>query len=222
MGMAPRIMARGAEGVLTRDRFLGLECVVKNRVRKGYRESELDAKLRTTRTRVEARLLHEAKRAGVRCPVVFSVSGSELIISFVKGKPLRELLEEKLECAAYLRESGEALARLHSAGIIHGDYTTANIIISQDKVWVIDFGLGEFTNDLEEKAVDVLLMKRSLSKEDYEHFLEGYRAYADSEKVLERLREIELRGRYVVRTMCCDFRRTSRGSTGARDGLRTG
>jgi len=44
-------------------------------------------------------------------------------------------------------------------------------------------------------------MKRSLGRNEYAHFLKGYETYADSKAVLERLKEVEMRGRYVVRKM---------------------
>ena len=126
-------IARGAEGVLTRERFLGSDAVVKDRVRKGYREPHLDKKLRTGRTRVEARLLHEAKKAGVNCPVVYSVSGSELIVSFIDGELLRGLLARKAAGAAkMLKLTGEELGKLHSVDVVHGDFTTANVMAAKE------------------------------------------------------------------------------------------
>lgn len=181
--------------------LLGKTVVLKERVRKGYRVPQLDERLRRLRTRNEAKLLHEAKRAGVLCPVVYSVSNYELITSFLEGELLLDALRRG-DGGAVLRATGEALARLHSAGIVHGDFTTANVMVGEGKAWVIDFGLGEFSDALEEKAIDVLLMKRSLGDaRRYGEFLKGYRAYEKSAAVLEKLKEIERRGRYVVRAM---------------------
>lgn len=196
------MVARGAEAVLSRKKFLGFDAVVKDRVPKAYREKELDLRLRKTRTRIEARLLHEAKNAGVLCPVVYSVSGSELVVSFVEGESLRSELSRKAkEAPSFLRGAGKSLAKLHSAGIVHGDFTTANVIVSGKKAWVIDFGLGGFSKELEERAIDVLLMKRSLKPAEFRHFLDGYRSFPGSAKVLGKLKEIESRGRYVVNRM---------------------
>lgn len=195
------LIARGAEAVLRRSMLLGKTVVLKERVRKGYRVPQLDERLRRLRTRNEAKLLHEAKRAGVLCPVVYSVSNYELITSFLEGELLLDALRRG-DGGAVLRATGEALARLHSAGIVHGDFTTANVMVGEGKAWVIDFGLGEFSDALEEKAIDVLLMKRSLGDaRRYGEFLKGYRAYEKSAAVLEKLKEIERRGRYVVRAM---------------------
>ena len=191
-------IARGAEAVVREGKLLGMPVVVKERVRKGYRVPQLDERLRRLRTRGEARLLHEAKKAGVLCPVVYSVSDYELIMSRIEGKLLLEMAAD----GRLLRKTGEALAKLHGAGIAHGDFTTANVMVKRGSVWIIDFGLGGFSDALEEKAIDVLLMKRSLGDaKGYGVFLQGYRAYGDSAAVLEKLKEIEMRGRYVVRAM---------------------
>jgi len=195
-------IARGAEGVLTREDFLGMRAVVKDRVRKGYREPHLDEKLRAVRTRNEAKLLHEAKKAGVNCPVVYSVSGSELIVSFIDGELLRSMLRRKAAgVEKQLKLTGGELGKLHSVDVVHGDFTTANVMVAKGIPWIIDFGLGGFAKDLEEKAVDVLLMKRSLTSSEYKEFLKGYSPYKEAKKVLGRLEEIEQRGRYVVRRM---------------------
>jgi len=199
------IIAKGAEGEIRAADYLGLPAVVKDRVRKGYREPALDERLRKTRTKTEARLLHEAKTSGVLCPVVYSVSESTLTVSRIEGDTLRALLEsETKEVSAFVTQAGETLARLHSAGIAHGDYTPANLIVSNGKAWVIDFGLGSFTKEMEERAIDVLLMKRSLGKKEFEAFIAGYcgfSGYSDAEKTLKRLEEVEERGRYVVKKM---------------------
>ena len=58
----------------------------------------------------------------------------------------------------------EMLAALHKADIIHGDYTPANLILESGgrRMFVIDFGLGFISNDIEDKAVDVFTMMRAI------------------------------------------------------------
>ncbi|MEM3555795.1 MAG: KEOPS complex kinase/ATPase Bud32 [Candidatus Micrarchaeia archaeon] len=193
-------LARGAEAELYVEKFLSRRVVAKRRVEKKYRIKEMDVRLRKSRTRGEAYLLHAAKEVGVNCPVVFEVKEFEIKLELIDGVLLREFIEKKKKVGEVLREVGRGLAKLHSAGIVHGDFTTANVMVGK-RVVFIDFGLGGFTDNLEEKAVDVLLMKRSLGDEKrYKCFLMGYREYAEFEKVLEKLEEIERRGRYVVRS----------------------
>ena len=94
------------------------------------------------------------------------------------------------------------LGRLHDSGIAHGDYTPANIIVGKDGPHVIDFGLSELTYSVEEDALDVLLMKRSIAKTSYLGFIEGYRrSNPKAVEVLKRLVVVERRGRYQTRTL---------------------
>ncbi len=102
--------------------------------------------------------------------------------------------------AGEAREAGALLARLHEADIIHGDYTPANLIESKDRksIFVIDFGLGFVSNDIEDKAVDVFTMLRSLQgPQGKAAFLEGYGMYRRSGEVAGRVKEVESRVRYA-------------------------
>jgi len=72
----------------------------------------------------------------------------------------------------------------------------------------VDFGLGEKTSELEDRGVDLHLMKRALSsthfrftEECFNAVIEGYSKVLGAEtveKVLDKIREIERRGRYVA------------------------
>jgi Kae1-associated kinase Bud32 len=185
---------RGAEAKVNRTKIIGISAVCKSRIQKKYRVVELDRKLRIERTRSEAKLLHKAKLAGVDCPTVLEVSDFELIISFVDGK--RPKMDEE-----EAKEAGEILAKLHSADIIHGDYTPANLIKTKIGLSVIDFGLGFISNDVEDKAVDVFTMLRAIgkgNKNGTDAFLAGYSNYAKSAEVMKRVAVVEKRVRYAV------------------------
>jgi TP53 regulating kinase-like protein len=79
---------------------------------------------------------------------------------------------------------------------------------SEDKIFFVDFGLGEKTMELEARGVDLHLMKRALqsthyqfAEECFESVMKGYSAVLGAEetgKVLGKIREIERRGRYVA------------------------
>jgi len=158
---------------------------------KRYREGALDAKLRSERTRSEAKLLHKAKLAGVLCPTVLEVGEFEITMSFVDGT--RPEMDSKES-----REAGRMLAKLHEADIIHGDYTPANIIRSGESgaLYVIDFGLGFVSKDVEDKAVDVFTMLRAIAEKDA--FITGYHSYGKADEVLKRVKDVEKRVRYAV------------------------
>lgn len=179
---------RGAEAVLRMATVLGRAAVVKERIAKRYREPSLDRRLRKERTKSEAKLLHKAKMAGVPCPVVLAVDEFSITMGFLGGgRPEMG--------AGEAREAGRMLAKLHAADIIHGDYTPANLILG-DALYVIDFGLGYVSSDVEDKAVDVFTMVRAISEKDA--FLAGYRAYPKAEAVLARVKNVEKRVRYAL------------------------
>jgi len=121
------LIARGAEAVLYREDGT----LVKDRVAKGYRLPELDAKIRRLRTRGEARLLDTAARAGMDVPRVLETSESTLKMDFIDGRRVKDVLNEmgEKERDSVCLLIGEALAKLHSAGICHGDFTTSNMIL---------------------------------------------------------------------------------------------
>ena len=195
-----KLIGKGAEAELYLDKFLTREIVVKDRKEKKYRIKEIDVPLRKRRTRNEARLLALAKKALVKVPIVHELGEFKITINRIKGK----LLRDSKTTSELLRTAGEYLARLHLAGITHGDYTTANLMVDErGRLHVIDFGLGSFSRDLEDKAIDVLLMKKSLGDEKkYKQFLSGYKIKnKDYSRILKQLEEVERRGRYVVRAM---------------------
>ncbi|GAH70572.1 unnamed protein product, partial [marine sediment metagenome] len=116
---------------------------------------------------------------------------------------------------------GESTAKLHNADIIHGDLTTSNMILKDNKIisheqklkggvgrkrgslYFIDFGLGFISHKFEDKAVDIHLLKQALEAKHFKNWeilfrevLKGYSKSKDSEIVLERLNKVEKRGRY--------------------------
>jgi TP53 regulating kinase-like protein len=201
--------ARGAEAVLLLVEWFGIKAVAKCRIQKPYRHPVLDEKLRTRRTVVEAKAVKAALEAGVNAPSLFLVDpvSALIIMEYIEGKPLSLLIEENPRQAhAYLELLGEETARLHAAGIAHGDLTTSNALAVGDKVYIIDFGLADLKASKLDMAVDVHLFLRSLESTHPEHvddalasFLKGYRRVLGDKAVEEMLtlvKEIRLMGRY--------------------------
>ncbi|MBI5226954.1 Kae1-associated serine/threonine protein kinase [Candidatus Micrarchaeota archaeon] len=182
---------RGAEAIIKKTKILGKSAIIKSRIQKTYRIGEIDRKLRMERTRVEARLLHRAKLAGVNCPVVFEVFGCAITMSEIDGSRPKM---SKNECF----EAGTILAKLHAVDIIHGDYTPANLLEQKDNLIVIDFGLGFVSKDVEDKAVDFYTMIRSIQGEQSKSaFADGYKKYKNCHTIFERVKKIEKRVRYA-------------------------
>jgi len=176
------------------------DVVIKTRIPKRYRIRELDEELRRKRTRIEAKIISMARRAGVPTPIVLDVDGDSIIMERVKGRTVKEVMSREIS-----REVGRYLAKLHRAGIIHGDVTPLNLIVSEGKIYFVDFGLAFFDNRVEPMGVDIHVYFESLkaSFEDWESlkdaFIEGYLAEGGSIEAIARAKEIEERGRYVER-----------------------
>ncbi|MEM2941274.1 MAG: KEOPS complex kinase/ATPase Bud32 [Thermoproteota archaeon] len=204
-----RTIYQGAEAVIDLCKWMNTTVIVKTRVAKGYRVRELDESIRRSRTIREASLLSSAKKAGVNTPFIYHVNPVEgwIIMSYIEGESLRNLQGSNV-FPRFIRVLGEMVGRLHSAGIVHGDLTSANVIVSNERLIMIDFGLGEYSNEVEKKAEDMYTFFSSLrALPDYEKlteaFLEGYRFSGGESagRVEARLREIERRGRYVEKEL---------------------
>jgi TP53 regulating kinase-like protein len=207
----PVLLYRGAEADIIRGRWQRLDAVYKVRKPLAYRLPVLDDAIRRQRTIREAEMIHQAKVAGVPSPYLYSVDvrGSTLIMEYVEGERLRDRVgsmgEEELRLA--FREFGRDAARLHSAGMVHGDLTTANVVTRGRGLVFIDFGLSFRTARLEDQAVDLRLIKETLvgahpgiSRAALDELFRGYAEVAGGAKfraVHRQLRSIERRGRYA-------------------------
>ncbi|MGB9952022.1 bifunctional N(6)-L-threonylcarbamoyladenine synthase/serine/threonine protein kinase [Haloarcula marismortui] len=192
---------QGAEATV---RFDG-DRVIKERVPRSYRHPTLDERLRTERTRQEARLTSEARRHGVPTPLVRDVDPQDARIVFqrVGETDLREGLSE-----SRVADVGRWLARIHDAGFVHGDPTTRNVRVGgrsgqADRTFLIDFGLGYYTQEAEDHAMDLHVLAQSLAgtADDPETLLsaaeDAYRTESDhADSVFASLDDIEGRGRY--------------------------
>ncbi|SCM58724.1 putative bifunctional tRNA threonylcarbamoyladenosine biosynthesis protein {ECO:0000255/HAMAP-Rule:MF_01447} [Methanothermobacter wolfeii] len=195
------LMAKGAEANIYRGGWLDRKCVVKERISKGYRIPEIDQDLRSLRTRREARLINQAKNAGVRTPLLLDLDPEKglMVMEAVDGLEFKEALEEDLGICERI---GEDISKLHRAGIIHGDLTGSNIILRGDEVVFIDFGLGRFSDEIEDMGVDLLVLKKSLESTHYRVADECFRRVLDGYMregidIREKIDEIESRGRYT-------------------------
>lgn len=202
----------GAEAIVSKLEWNGFKLVSKHRVPKPYRMPELDKWVRERRTLHEAKIISDLKKAGVPCPAVVLMDrdDSTLYIQFIEGSELKKALDElppKL-VESIARNLGEIVGRMHSNRIAHGDLTTSNILIDRNgKLYLIDFGLSAVTDDLEELAVDIHLLDRSLESAHHplrekfmKNFLKGYSSIMGRDftlRIIEKVKEIRRRGRYV-------------------------
>jgi len=233
----PKILAQGAEAIILRQ---GNE-VIKDRVSKKYRHPELDKKIIKQRTKKEAKLLEKVSKL-IPCPNPTKTSFNEITMPFITGKKLSETLEQ-IDWKSICKIIGNQIAKIHDAGIIHGDLTTSNMIYVENPLqeakskeckttppqdsltinnvkskvaeqaqaipnfsypclYFIDFGLGFTSSRIEDRAVDLHLIKQALEAKHFSIYKEAEKIILDNynskdrKKVLEQLKKVEARGRY--------------------------
>ncbi|MFB0544787.1 MAG: lipopolysaccharide core heptose(II) kinase RfaY, partial [Asgard group archaeon] len=104
------------------------------------------------------------KKCGVSTPTIYEIDMKKttIVMEYIEGDRVKELLNNELneDKKVICRKIGESLGKLHKNGIIHGDPTTSNFIYTHGKVFFVDFGLGVFSDSLEDASVDLHLLKR--------------------------------------------------------------
>ncbi|NVM01877.1 MAG: Kae1-associated serine/threonine protein kinase [Candidatus Helarchaeota archaeon] len=204
------LIKKGAEAYLYKENWYEKQIIRKFRRPKSYRILELDQQIRTYRTIHEAKLLAEARKVGVPTPIVYQVDipNTTIIMEFIEGERIKELFLSSNDSMEICMTIGNLVGRLHNNGIVHGDLTTSNMILSRNKLFLIDFGLGDFSNSIEAFGVDLHLLRRALesthfknAKKFFQEIQDEYIREMDSKgyEVINRLEEILTRGRYVIR-----------------------
>ncbi len=216
--VADEVIAQGAEAVIQTGAWLGRRAVLKLRAPKAYRLPELDARIRTARTRAEARALRDARAAGVRTPAVLDLDepSGALVLEMIDGPTVRAAYDGlgDADRARVARALGGALGRLHAAGMVHGDPTTSNFVVERMPgegtdalIAVLDMSMGGAAEGVEERGVDLRLLfeafcsTHTAHEEEFELVLEGYREAdpAGSGEAIARMDAIAARGRYRAR-----------------------
>ena len=212
----------------------GSPMICKERFSKAYRHPELDERLIKSRTKCEARILEKCeKKSNIRVPKVVRVEKSLLYMEYIQGRTLKEHIKKfspakdgseksyKIDFTELAITIGSLIGRLHGLGVIHGDLTSSNILVSnsnsiekreqqQEGLVLIDFGLAKSTSSVEEQAVDLYVLERALQSTHPnlpENFFDTIlQAYADASSTtstnkktqtntLQRLEQVRLRGR---------------------------
>jgi len=203
-----QVIRRGAEAEIRRSEFMGRKVLVKSRVPKSYRHPELDRTLRAHRTRVEARLLQEARSCGVPTPIIYDIDlvNAELWMQEIEGPRAKDALAsaDEAEVRRICQDIGRMVARLHANGMTHGDLTTSNMILQDGRVWFIDLSLGVKAASLEEMGVDLHLLREAFQSAHsdmmyaYDIIAETYAGeFQGGREVLAKVKDIEERGRYA-------------------------
>ncbi|KAG2472264.1 MAG: Mn2+-dependent serine/threonine protein kinase [Nitrosopumilales archaeon] len=203
-----KLIKRGAEGDLFLTVWNKQKAVLKARKKKNYRNSQLDNRIRKQRTRRESEIISEVKSFGISTPLVYFVDTKNctILMQYITGTLIYDLPKSKLTLIC--KKIGQVVGTMHKNGIMHGDLTTSNFILSHGKLFVIDFGLAVRTKKSEDHAVDLRLFKEilnsahvSVMKNAWKNFLQGYKTavgISRFNKVTNLVSVIESRGRYAT------------------------
>ena len=204
---------RGAEADLSLATIGPWRVVIKRRVRKEYRTPSLDEQIRHDRTISEASRIHEAKTAGAKVPSIVGVDveNNAIVMTHLDGTVARERLDDMSinDARKLLRSIGEQIGLLHTAGIVHGDLTTSNVIVSPSgEPFIVDFGMSRRSTEPEDRGVDLHLLQRSIiashnkdSSSMMNSMIRGYEQTAGKKaagSTWRKAREIARRGRYFA------------------------
>lgn len=206
--------------------------IVKFRPPKPYRHPKIDGLITKSRTVGEARFMAKLAKIGVSAPTLILLDAPNGVIWMEHvGKDLPNgtvsliknylwYLEKDVGREAclsggveqVLKRTGSVIAKLHLNDMIHGDLTTLNLVLQDDDVYLIDFGLSSYSNLPEDKAVDLYVMERAVLSthsdfaEQYNQWLlKGYEELHESmastggrkkyKETINKLEDVRLRGR---------------------------
>jgi len=203
-----KLIKKGAEGDLFLTVWNKQKAVLKARKEKNYRNSQLDNRIRKQRTIRESEIISEVKSFGISTPLVYFVDTKNctILMQYITGTLIQDLPKSKLTLIC--KKIGQVVGTMHKNGIMHGDLTTSNFILSHGKLFVIDFGLAVKTKKPVDHAVDLRLFKEilnsahvSVMKNAWKNFLQGYKTsvgISRFNKVTNLVSVIESRGRYAT------------------------
>ncbi|KAG9252021.1 putative MNORI-2 protein [Emericellopsis atlantica] len=231
----PVLITQGAEGRLYKTTYLtpNLPCALKYRPPKPWRHPTLDARLTKHRILSEARILSRCRREGIRVPGVYASDevGGWLMLEWVPGAPVRVRINEALGdrqsgieedegLKDLMRRIGKAIGDMHAVGVVHGDLTTSNMMLSpkplnevdgepegqkgclEGEIVIIDLGLASGSLLIEDRAVDLYVLERAFGSTHpraeciFDQVLEAYNGtFKQAPAVLKKLEDVRMRGR---------------------------
>lgn len=224
------IVKQGAEAKLYLGEFNKQQCLIKERFVKHYRHPELDKHLTKERMRAESKAITRCQAAGVNTPKILhmdlnerkiymqyyanSMTAKAYLNDFIRT--LNDASEREKRIDKLAEEIGICVGKMHANHIIHGDLTTSNILLdplnatgddnanfSQYSMIVIDFGLASYSQNSEQKGVDLYVLERALLSTHsglpnlFDSILNAYKCTntANPDETIAKFEEVRARGR---------------------------
>ncbi|XP_035784801.1 EKC/KEOPS complex subunit TP53RK-like [Anopheles albimanus] len=221
-----RLLKQGAEGKLYIGTYKGTRCLVKERFEKKYRHPALDRQLTRQRIKAEQKAFQRCASAGVVTPALLAVDldGRKIYMEYLeKAITAKEFIDKMMDTDKTAAEDspelkelaaqiGQMVGVLHRNNIVHGDLTTSNILLDpvEDatsalpyRLVTIDFGLSHFSDNTENKGVDLYVLERAILSTHsqlpslFGMILESYRVHNTNrrDETIAKYEEVRARGR---------------------------
>ncbi|KOX77364.1 TP53-regulating kinase [Melipona quadrifasciata] len=223
------LIAQGAEARVYKGIYLGKPTLIKERFEKKYRHADLDKRLTKDRIKAECRAIIRAKAAGIATPAIYLanlerrciymeyIENAVILKEFIDKKVSKETNDDRL--LNFIAQGlGTIIAKLHLKNIIHGDLTTSNVLLKNidddhikkyknaaNNFVIIDFGLARIESSVEDKAVDLYVLERSLLSAHSEKpllfskifdiYQKHYANKNQCKEIVSKYKEVQLRGR---------------------------
>ena len=203
-----KLLKKGAEADVYLSSWNGKKAILKIRKEKTYRNLVLDKKIRKHRTIKESEIISQVKSFGISTPLIYflDINKCSILMQYIDGKLVRDMNEKVIEKTCF--EIGKIVGILHKNGIMHGDLTTSNFILTKKQLVLIDFGLANRTEKPDDHAIDLRLFKEILNSahanilnKSWNNFLKGYSKSVGKQyckKIIKLVGVIESRGRYAT------------------------
>ncbi|XP_043523332.1 EKC/KEOPS complex subunit Tp53rk isoform X2 [Frieseomelitta varia] len=224
-----RPKTQGAEARVYKGIYLGKSTLIKERFEKKYRHADLDKRLTKDRIKAECRAIIRAKAAGIATPAIYLanlerrciymeyIEDAIILKEFIDKKVSKEINDDRL--LNFIAQGlGTIIAKLHLKNIIHGDLTTSNVLLKNidddhikkyenaaNNFVIIDFGLARIESSVEDKAVDLYVLERSLLSAHseipllfskiFDTYQKHYANKSQCKEIVSKYKEVQLRGR---------------------------
>ena len=181
------------------------------------RHPTLDTQLTKDRHKSEARSLLKCKQIGVSAPTMFlcdNVTNTIVMENISTGVTAKQYIDTRLgqeesrqELVSLAKMIGHTVAKMHSAGLIHGDITSSNILVDSNNsdisLVMIDFGLSFQEGSAEDKGVDLYVLERALLSTHpntewlFQEICDSYKKSSGGQagEIVKKFEDIRMRGR---------------------------
>ena len=196
--MLSKNIAEGAEAKIFLIDIANKKYILKERIPKAYRAKELDDVILSKRIKSEVRLLNLTKETGVKCPIVYYSDSKKIIMEYLPFVESKSLILSKPNI---LKIIANDVVKLHKKGIVHGDLTLCNVLFDKKNnlPYFIDFGLSFLSHKLEDKAMDLEVLREIIIADFSEKaWLIFEKEYAkQSPEVIKHMEKIQKRKKYL-------------------------